>query len=362
MLCFIILSASAAILIAYFFLAYLVDGPLQDPAANFLVSLGLYRFAFQNKEIILTILCIVLLLIGFYIGLSRFTGYLDEISDGVEQVFLEKEEVLSLSPELKAMEDQLNAIKRTLSQREAAARESEAKKNDLVVYLAHDLKTPLTSVIGYLNLLHDEKEISPLLQEKYIGIALDKAERLEDLINEFFEITRSNLQHSVLTQDTVNLTMLLQQVAEEFYPICSEKQLDLQVNIPPHLLLLGDGDKLARVFDNLLRNAVCYTPTGGIIWLDAAEAENTIQIYCRNQGRPIPQEQLERIFEKFYRLDSSRSSKTGGAGLGLAIARQIIELHHGSIAAQSSEAYTQFMVTLPKMPLPSAVSYENIIP
>lgn len=215
------------------------------------------------------------------------------------------------------------------------------------MYLAHDLKTPLSSVIGYLNLLRDENQISEELREKYLSISLDKAERLEELINEFFEITRFNLSNITLVYSKINLTMMLEQLGHEFKPMLAGKNLKCEFDVQPDMMLSCDANKLQRVFDNLLRNAVSYCYENTTIQVKARLTEDHVLIQVINEGDMIPGERLERIFEQFYRLDVSRSSSTGGAGLGLAIAREIVELHHGQITARSENGITSFEVTLP---------------
>src|SRR5699024_6758250 len=168
------------------------------------------------------------------------------------------EEPIRLPPAMKSVEDQLNLAREEALHAQRTAREAEQRKNDLVVYLAHDLKTPLTSVIGYLTLLRDEPQLSSELRGRYTGIALDKAERLEDLINEFFDITRFNLSHLELEKRPVDLTRMLQQVASEFGPMLEEARLTCRLDLPPRLEYPCDPDKLARVFDNLMRNACHY--------------------------------------------------------------------------------------------------------
>lgn len=342
----------------------LVDGVLQAPFANVFVSfcrniLGMdwesaqmlyWELIQKNKTFFVVLGFLVLLSVAVYLVMSRISRYMNQISGAANEVLQEKEKSIHLPRELRPMEVKLNAIKTTLRRREAEAKEAEQRKNDLVVYLAHDLKTPLTSVIGYLNLLDEEKDLSPELREKYTAIARNKAERLEGLINEFFEITRFNLQGMELERTRVNVTVLLRQLAEEFDPVFAEKRLACTLELQPSLEVLGDADKLARVFDNLLRNAARYSPEGAELVLCARREGAQVLALFRNTGTYIPPEQLERIFEKFYRLDSARSSQTGGAGLGLAIAREIVEGHGGTISVSSSEAYTEFWVALPAAP------------
>ena len=228
-----------------------------------------------------------------------------------------------------------------------AAAEAESKKNDLVMYLAHDLKTPLTSVIGYLTLLDECPELTTEQKAKYIGIALDKAYRLEQLINEFFEITRFDINSVSLEKNRIDLNMMLSQITDEFYPMLSEKNLSVDIDIPEHIVMFADSDKLARVFDNLLKNAVNYSYKNTHILIGARIRDDKVIIKFRNKSDVISPEKLERLFEKFYRADSSRGTSTGGSGLGLAISKQITELHGGTIKAHSSVEHTDFTVILP---------------
>ena len=245
------------------------------------------------------------------------------------------------------MDEKLDRIQGALAARQRAALESEQRKNDLVVYLAHDLKTPLTSVVGYLSLL-DEAADMPLEQRaKYTRVALDKAYRLEELINQFFDITRFNLQQVVLERRPVRLDVALAQIADEFYPILARQGKWARVEAEPGLSVSADPDKLARVFNNLFKNAAAYGYENTAVQVQARRQGERAVVSVSNQGPRIPPRQLELIFEKFYRMDAARSTNAGGAGLGLAIAKQIVELHGGSISAQSDEQATVFTVSLP---------------
>lgn len=249
--------------------------------------------------------------------------------------------------ELRAFGQKLKDFKYQLKENESARQLAEQQKNDLIMYLAHDLKTPLTSVIGYLSLLEEASDLPIEQRSKYIGIALDKAYRLEQLISEFFEITRLNL-HTIETQKSnTNLTILLVQVLNEFFPMFEEKKMRVIENIESELFVRADADKLARVFDNLFRNAVNYSHSQTEIICNAYKQDSFAVISIINTGDDIAKEKLERLFDKFYRLDNSRSSATGGSGLGLAIAKQIIEMHNGTITASCENGVTEFKVVLP---------------
>lgn len=310
--------------------------------------------------------------------------YLDEIVAVAEQLASPSDSAVVLSPALKNIQDNLNLVREQALRNAILAKEAEQRKNDLVVYLAHDLKTPLTSVIGYLTLLRDEPQLSPEFRAHYTDIALDKALRLEDLINEFFDITRFNLTTLTLDKERIHLSRMLEQITNEFLPILSEKNLSWKTEIAPNVELLCDPAKMERVFDNLIRNAVNYSypdteirlsmrlsgasprdieaessVTGTLSHaaagdsaaenaaLDGDTAARCVLITVSNHGRTIPPDKLSRIFEQFFRLDSSRATATGGAGLGLAISKEIVELHGGSISAASENESITFTVKLP---------------
>ena len=319
-------------------------------------------FPFWRNNIVLTYILYfcrdyILLLFLFCLGLSwlgctihfirKPLDFLDELAEAAEQLTQPEGEPIALSPELSILEEHLNWAHSQALRDQRAAREAEQRKNDLVVYLAHDLKTPLTSVIGYLTLLRDEPGLSPELRARYTSVALDKAERLEDLINEFFDVTRFNLTHMELEKRPCDLSRMLQQVASEFAPMLEERELTCRLDLPETLPYSCDPDKLARVFDNLLRNACHYSEAGTAVAIAAQVEEGETVLTFTNTGVTIPPDKLGRIFEQFFRLDSSRASRTGGAGLGLAIAREIVELHGGTIAAQSQDGVTTFTVRLP---------------
>ena len=282
-----------------------------------------------------------------YRFIARPMKYLDALVAAAWALAHPTEEAIVLPGALDQTEAQLNLIRERALRDAMAAREAEQRKNDLIVYLAHDLKTPLTSVIGYLTLLRDEPDLSPEFRARYTGVALDKAERLEDLINEFFDITRFNLTHLELEKQPVDLSRMLQQVASEFAPMLDERGLTCQLELPEAMVCPCDPDKLARVFDNLLRNACHYSTAGTAVRIFAVVEEDGIILTFTNTGITIPPEKLGRIFEQFFRLDASRATRTGGAGLGLAIAKEIVELHGGTISAQSVDGVTAFTVRLP---------------
>lgn len=228
-----------------------------------------------------------------------------------------------------------------------AAKQAEEKKNEIIMYLAHDIRTPLTTVIGYLSLLHEAPDMPEQQKEKYVKVALNKAERLEKLINELFEITKYNAHTVIIKKETVDLHCLIAQVIDEIYPTLSANGNTAVFTAEDNLSVNADPEKLARVFSNLLRNAASYSYPQTEITISAKRLEHDIQITFENRGETIPEEQLNSIFEKFNRLDDARLSNTGGAGLGLSIAEEIIHLHGGKITASSQNETIDFVITLP---------------
>lgn len=329
----------------------LVTTVIFDQGLQWIWSQFNLRYYFYYRSLYLGIgtlvlwgICIICLT---YRLLKKVVSYVDELQNAAGKLFDENVEYIELSPELNEIAAKINHLKQEAENNARRAKENEQRKNDLIMYLAHDLKTPLSSVIGYLTLLRDETQISEELREKYLSISLDKAERLEDLINEFFEITRFNLSNITLQYSSIDLTRLLEQLIYEFQPMLKDKSLRCSLYAPENFPLYCDGDKIQRVFDNLLRNAVIYsTPNTEITVAAEHEGESCI-IRFINYGNTLPEEKLERIFEQFYRLDAARSTKSGGAGLGLAIARQIVELHKGRISAESKDGWIKFTVVLP---------------
>lgn len=318
------------------------------------IDYGFNRFSntfFSWLHLRIEVVYFLYLIIGycciFHYYWKKPWGYLQEVIHAANTVYQPNDSTIELSEPLKDVEKQMNQIKMAVLLSQQVVKEAELRKNELVMYLAHDIRTPLTTVIGYLSLL-DETPFMPLEQKtKYIGIALNKSLRLEKLINEFFEITRYNTQQIVLTKSNVDLYYMLIQLIDEFYPVLSAKGNSAVLNAEEHLTVYADSEKLARVFNNILKNAVAYSYPDTEIVISAKSEKDTVTITFKNHGPTIPSDLLPSIFKKFYRLDDARRSDTGGAGLGLSIADEIISLHGGKISVQSEHDTITFTVSLP---------------
>ena len=286
-------------------------------------------------------------LVLLYRLLKKVFGYIDEVGKATEDLVNKDVEYIELPDELEEIQKRMNHLKRESEKNEKLAKENEEKKDELIVYLAHDIKTPLTSMIGYLSILDEIDDMPKKKQKNYISIALDKSYRLEDLINELFDVARFNSEKIVLEKEELNLNLMLEQIIDDFYPALREINKSIKLNYDEPISINGDPDKLSRVFNNLIKNAISYSKEESEIVINLKKDNNNAIVEVINKGKQISKEKLSKIFEKFYRLDSARTSRTGGSGLGLAIAKDIVELHNGTIIAESNEEETTFRVTLP---------------
>ena len=309
---------------------------------NFISTVREYKIAIA---LILYVIGVIIICVR---DSTRYVQNLDRVLNELLSLTDDEREVASFPDELKDVEVAIKDARYNLMQNEKKAREADQQKNEMLAFLAHDLRTPLTSVIGYLQLLKDSPDLTPEQTARYVGITLDKAYRLEELLEEFFDITRMNTNNMTLNKADVDLTMMLNQIADEFYPMFEEKGLTAELHVEPGLHLEADADRLARVFDNILKNAVAYSFENSPIVIEAGKAaEDRVRVSITNAAEDLPEEKLQLIFNKFYRGDSARSSVTGGAGLGLAITREIVELHGGTIEAKSERGHMSFIILLP---------------
>ncbi|MGQ0415795.1 ATP-binding protein, partial [Bacillus sp. HC-TM] len=225
---------------------------------------------------------------------------------------------------------------------------AESSKSQLVVNLAHDLRTPLTSVLGYLDLILKDENLTKAQIKHFSTIAYTKSQRLESLIDELFEITRMNYGMLKLDKKPIDIGELLIQLEEELYPLLEKHHLEARLNVDPHLPMHGDGKLLARVFENLLTNAVRYGYDGQFVDMNGYVDNGEVVVQIMNYGDSIPEEDLPYLFDMFYTGDKARTENRGGTGLGLFIAKNIVEQHNGTISAESNVVRTLFEVRLPK--------------
>jgi len=275
--------------------------------------------------------------------ISRISDAMRSISEGDLNIMVDIEG----DDEFSVMAASLNKMVGDLRSLMDKEREAERTKNELITNIAHDLRTPLTSIIGYLELLSGETKLDPEVQKNYIGIAYVKTKRLEKLIEDLFGFTKLNYGKISMHVSKVDVVKLLSQLLEEFYPSFVDKNLsyELQSNVPAQVIS-ADGNLLARLFDNLINNAIKYGADGKRILVKVHGSEELVTIQVINYGYVIPEEELPLIFNKFYRVEQSRSTNTGGTGLGLAIAKNIVDMHGGTIEVTSDLSGTVFTVKL----------------
>ena len=293
---------------------------------------------------------ILVFAVTFLLLQEKSAAYISHISDAIERISdgdLNTQVEVVGDDEFSSMASNLNKMVEDIRRLMDKERESERTKNELITNVAHDLRTPLTSIIGYLELLSGQVVLPPEMQKKYIDIAYSKAKRLEKLIEDLFGFTKMNYGKLAMHVSKVDIVKLLGQLLEESYPNFANKGLsyELQSNVPAKIIT-ADGNLLARLFDNLIGNAIKYGAEGKRITVKVMAAADTVQVSVTNYGYVIPAEELPLIFDKFYRVEQSRSTHTGGTGLGLAIAKEIVDMHGGTISVASDLNGTVFTVKL----------------
>lgn len=307
----------------------------------------------KDAGVVIWILMIVLSILFFFIYYIMLTApmvsYIREILNGVERIKngdLERKISVRSSGELTELACAINAMQAELKNTIAKERKAEQMKDELITNVAHDLRTPLTSIIGYLNLLRHSEGLTEETRQKYIEIAFNKSTRMEGLVTDLFDFTRYEKNKIAITRQRLELRQFMEQIIDEFYPCLKEKQLECYTIFPPEKVYIdGDGELLARAFGNLMANAIKYGAEGKQIRIEIHMLPELrrVRVAIINFGRIISQKDLDKIFDKFYRGDAARSTE-GGTGLGLAIAKNIFEMHNGTIRARSDEQGTVFEV------------------
>ena len=312
--------------------------------------LAMFEHAGPMVTMVYVIMGIFIFAVTFLLLQEKSIRYIDQISAAMQNIsegdLNTAVEVIG-DDEFSCMAANLNKMVEEIRELMDKERESERTKNELITNVAHDLRTPLTSIIGYLELLSGPANIPPEMQKKYIDITYTKAKRLEKLIEDLFGFTKLNYGKISMKVSQVDIIKLLSQLLEEFYPNFADKNLsyELQSNVPVKVIT-ADGNLLARLFDNLINNAIKYGADGKRILVRVHATDQIVTVSVTNYGYVIPKDELPMIFDKFYRVEQSRSTNTGGTGLGLAIAKYIVDMHGGTIGVTSDLNGTVFTVRL----------------
>lgn len=308
----------------------------------------IYHYNFRGyKEIFFAAAIVVIFLILLLLLFRWLTKYFREINLGIDSLLAEDEKKICLSPEMLPFEYKLNTVKQNLKQQKEATALAEQRKDELVMYLAHDIRTPLTSVIGYLSLLEEAPDMAKEERIRNIHIALEKSYRLDKMVNEFFEFTHYHSKQIKLKKQSVDLYYMLVQLRDEFLPSFALRNNTVLLEFDENMTIYADPEKIVRVFGNILKNAAAYSYPNTKITVSAMQLEQFTIVTFQNRGKNLPAEKLSSLFDKFYRLDEARISDTGGTGLGLAIAKEIVLLHGGTIEAQSEYETVTFTIQLP---------------
>lgn len=310
---------------------------------------------YNDFKVLKPLVAIVLYILGLFIitllFMRRPVRAVDSIAGVLADPGLVKGDAVELPKNLKSTQSELELLQMRIVRDEMAAKAAEERKNELVTYLAHDIRTPLTSVRGYLELISEADGMSAERQREFAGRALLKADRLESLVEELFEITRYNMQNIPIERESLDVGLLCQQIAEEFYPQAQSRNLAIEVDAPVGLTAFWDSSRMGRVLENVLKNAMVHGSSDSTVTIRAmqdGQDDDVIILSVSNQGKEISPEHLEHVFDRFYRGDAARGQATGGAGLGLAIAKEIVEAHGGEIKAESEGSLTTFTIRLPR--------------
>lgn len=330
----------------YYFIASLYDNNFYTVLENLFGREFAYLIHDYEPAVIVYGVTILELLVWIVIELLS-SRKLMKIVDSIDTVLDDSVDTIVLPTEFSELESWLNYLKIKNREQQRLSEIEAKKKSDALTYLAHDIRTPLASVVGYLSLLCEAPDMPYEQRNKFIHTAFSKAVQFEKLIDEFFDITRFNLSEKALNKKELDLCFLIEQLSDEFFPLLHEKELHINLDIPDELVVLADGEKIARVFNNVIKNAIMYSYPKTTINVCITKSDKNFVATITNHGETIPNNKLEHIFDKYFRADENYQISKKGTGLGLAIAKEIVRMHNGSITAVSENETTIFTITFP---------------
>ena len=306
----------------------------------------------DTKMWILILVLVLELLVTWIVVRSTYhkieLAEIERILNKTAKENLTKSIEVKVNPSLQNIIDSFNLLISNMNRRAEEQRQSEESKDELISNVSHDIRTPLTSVIGYLGLIESKNygDLGQIL--KYTHIAYKKSLEMQNLVNSLFEY--ANVQHATsrLNMTQFDMAQMLDQLSADFELEANKRGMEIMVNSTPEKIMMkGDTEKLGRVFNNLIMNALKYGKGATHIWLTAEQRDKEVVVTVANNGQPIPEDSLKHVFDRFYRVEDSRSKKTGGTGLGLAIAQSMVQLHGGTIAVTSDDERTSFISHFP---------------
>lgn len=315
---------------------------------------------FAGFIVIEMIVCFIFFFSVYFVFFTKkIVDYFEQIDRGIEEFSegnFDIEFEVRNEDELSNMARNLNRTTGEINRILAKERDEEKSRKEFITCIAHDLRTPLTSVIGYLQLVMAKAHASrsneelQIKNEEYVKIAYEKAIRLQGLIEELFSFTKTDSTELRLHLTEIDVVKLMEQLADECYPSLQEAGLALEFKTSAEVIKIeADGELMARAIANLLTNGIKYGKDGKKIIIDLYRENENSDLHIRiiNYGRLIPEKDIDHIFDKFYRVEDSRSLQTGGAGLGLAITQNIVKLHGGYVNVKSDLSGTVFEIVLP---------------
>lgn len=330
----------------FFILSYLLVGVVLCQILNY-VSEKSDSYLLNSATLRIDVIFIVYAVVGMGIicfwGQYKVWGYLLLLVKSIENMRDESETLIHMPNELKNIEDEINACKIEGIIKSNKVKNASLRQQKMMMYLAHDIRTPLTSILGYLNILSEENELPENQRKKYTGVALKNAEKLQILIDELFEMSQYESGNKQIEKQRINLKTMIEQLSDEFYPNLADKEMRIENHVD-EIIIEAAPDLFGRAIGNLIKNAVIYGMPQTNISISAYQNEINTELIIKNVGKEIPSEYLNSIFEEFDRGAERNSS---GTGLGLPIAQGIIKLHEGNIVARSLGNETSFVVTIP---------------
>ena len=277
--------------------------------------------------------------------LAHILDYLKYIAQGHYEIRIPQTDLGEMDEVVSSINHLVDSTVRAIEEE----RKIEKSKDELITNIGHDIRTPLTSVIGYLGLIENQQYHSQEELERYAHVAYRKAQQMQSLVQDLFTYTATRQTTTEISPVQVQVLRFMEQLVADFELSAREKTIELRLDIrPKNLVASFDVDKMARVFHNLLSNALKYGIGAHYIELLAYQEEDYIYFKVKNDGQPLDKNELEDIFQRSYRADQSRSANQPGTGLGLAIVRNIVELHHGRVYAEVEGKETIFTIEIPQ--------------
>ncbi|WP_195262821.1 ATP-binding protein [Clostridium sp. 1001275B_160808_H3] len=323
--------------------AYLIYSKIPTPYIS-------YDYYVDENSFLALVLSVIMFISIFIIITNKKMKYIEEIASGVRIISngdLSYRIEEKGKDEIKKLAENINNMASEIENRIDAERRAEKTKSELITNVSHDLRTPLTSVMGYIGLVKDGKYEDENMMKEYLNIAFNKSNQLKELIEDLFEYTKLNNKGIVLGKNKVNIVEFLSQIIEEYIPVFEENEIEVVKKFVDEKCMVEiDAGKMVRVFENLFSNAIKYSFKPGSVIVSAYENNGFVNITIKNRGEHIPKEKVERLFDRFYRVDEARNSNTKGSGLGLAISKNIVELHNGSIWAECVGNEISFFIKL----------------